>query len=306
MSDDHDPAAQFGRRPQLPPRPPVPDDRIHGDSLDSTGERTWPGSAQPTGPGTEALGKPIRPSEPTSRRSRSPAGRRNRRRVVVLGVGALLLIGGLNVGWHVGSVEQHSTLTHAVTSIRVNGVAGDVEVSGGAPAGTVDLTRRLPRGSDPSPSAGETWEGSTLVIDANPGCGPLVFGCSVDYTLRVPNGTAVTVDDGSGDLKLGGSLGVVDVKTGSGDIKAKDLASATLAARSGCGDIDLGLAQAPNQLTLDTGSGDVDIEVPAADTYAVGVQTGSGDERVTVKEDANSPRKVQIKTGSGDVKFGYR
>lgn len=306
MSDDET-APVFGPRPELPPRPPVPDDRIHGDTLHANVERPWPGSQDPAAaPGPETLDPPARTPSPTSRRSRSSAGRRNRRRLVVLGAGALLLIGGLNVGRDVGSVEQHTTLTHAVTGIRVNGVAGDVEVSGGAPAGTVELTRRVPKGTDSSSTAGETWQGSTLVIDANPGCGPLVFGCSVDYTLRVPNGTAVTVDDGSGDLKLGGTLGIVDVKTGSGDIKANDLQSGAVAARSGSGDIDLGLSQAPNQLTVDTGSGDVDVKVPAADTYAVGVQTGSGDQSVTVDTDANSPRKVQVKTGSGDVEFGYR
>ncbi|OFE18924.1 hypothetical protein BA895_01820 [Humibacillus sp. DSM 29435] len=224
----------------------------------------------------------------------------------MLGAGALLLIGGLNVGRDVGSVEQHTRLTHAVTGIRVNGVAGDVEVSGGARAGTVELTRRLPEGSDPSSPAGETWEGSTLVIDADPGCGPLVFGCSADYTLRVPDGTAVTVDDGSGDLKLGGALGVVDVKTGSGDITADDVKSEAVAARSGSGDIDLGLAQAPGRLTVTSGSGDVELTVPSNDTYAVDLTRGSGDDEVTVTNDPASPRKVQIQTGSGDVKFGYR
>ncbi|MEO6999376.1 MAG: DUF4097 family beta strand repeat-containing protein [Terracoccus sp.] len=202
-------------------------------------------------------------------------------------------------------MEQYAKVSHAVTGIRVNDGAGDVEVAGGAAAGTVEVTRRVPRGSDSS-STGETWQGNTLVIDADPGCGPLVFGCSVDYTIRVPDGTTVAIDTGSGDLKLGGTLGAVDVKSGSGDIKAKQLQAADIAARTGSGDIDLGLSESPNQLTVKTGSGDVDVTVPSAETYTVVVQSGSGDDHVTVKTDPTSPRKVQITTGSGDVKLGYR
>ena len=209
----------FGERPELPPRPPVPDDRIHGDTLDPTVEGRDPGfEANTAGAAPPAVGPPA----PGDRRPLSRRGRRHgRRRWVVLGVGAALLVGGLNVGRAVGSVEQRSVLTHAVTGIRVSSDAGDVEVSGGASAGTVELTRRLPRGSDTSSNAGQSWEGDTLVVDSDPGCGPLVFGCSVDYELRVPDGTKVTVDAGSGDLKLEGALGAVDVKAGSGDIEAE-------------------------------------------------------------------------------------
>lgn len=42
MSDDET-APVFGPRPELPPRPPVPDDRIHGDTLHANVERPWPG-----------------------------------------------------------------------------------------------------------------------------------------------------------------------------------------------------------------------------------------------------------------------
>ena len=298
MTDDET-TPVFGPRPELPPRPPVPDDRIHGDTRDANLDRRWQ-SAE----GSGASPGPPRPSPPPS--PRSSISRRGRRRWVVLGVGAALLVGGLNVGRGVGSVEEHTSLTHAVTGIRVTIDAGDVEVSGGAPVGTVELTRRVPRGTDSSSTAGESWNGGTLVIDSGPGCAPLGFGCSVDYTLRVPDGTTVAIDTGSGDLTLGGRLGAVDVKSDSGDIKAEQLQSTTLATRTGSGDIDLGLSQAPTALTATTGSGDVDVNVPAGDAYAVDVQRGSGDEHVTVKTDPTSSRKVRIETGSGDVEFGYR
>ncbi len=302
MTDDET-TPVFGPRPELPPRPPVSDDRIHGDTLDANAERQ-----RQSAEGVGASPGPPLPSPPSSMRPsmRSSFSRRGRRRWVVLGVGAALLLGGLNVGRGVGSVKEHTRVTHAVTGIQVNSDAGDVEVSGGAPVGTVELTRQVPRGTDSSSKAGESWEGGTLVIDSDPGCGPLVFGCSVDYTIRVPDGTTVAIDTGSGDLTLGGRLGAVDVKSGSGDIKAEQLQSTTLAIRTGSGDIDLGLSQAPTALTVKTGSGDVDINVPADDTYAVNVQRGSGDEHVTVKTDPTNPRKVRIETGSGDVEFGYR
>lgn len=304
MSHDDEPATGFGRRPELPPRPPVPDDRIHGDTLDAGVEQRRGTEGTTAAPPARMTPGPA-PAAPSEQEARLRTGRR-RRRWVVFGVGAALLVAGLNVGRAAGSVEQHTTLSHPVAGIRVSSGAGDVEVSGGAPAGTVELTRRVPRGSDTSITDGQSWEGETLVVDSVAGCGALGFGCSVDYELRVPDGTRVTIDTRSGDLQLGGSLGPVDVEAGSGDIEAKRLRSMTLAARSGSGDIDLALARAPSQLTVRTGSGDVDVTVPSGDTYAVDVQTGSGDEDVTVKTDHSSSRTVQIETGSGDIEFGYR
>ncbi|MEO5745276.1 MAG: hypothetical protein ABIQ53_11915 [Terracoccus sp.] len=92
-----------------------------------------------------------------------------------------------------------------------------------------------------------------------------MFGCSVDDTIRVPDGMTVAIDTGSGDLTRRGRLCAVE-----------------------------------------TVSGDLDINVPADDTYAVDVRRGAGGENVTGKTDPTSPRRVRIETGSGNVEFGYR
>ncbi len=79
MSDDET-APVFGPRPELPPRPPVPDDRIHGDTLHANVERPWPGSQDPAAaPVPETLGPPAR----------RPAGRH-----AVADIAALPFLGG--------------------------------------------------------------------------------------------------------------------------------------------------------------------------------------------------------------------
>ena len=122
--------------------------------------------------------------------------------------------------------------------------------------------------------------------------------CSIDYDIKVPDATLVNVDIGSGDITLGGALARVSASSGSGDIDAKSLATPTLLAKTGSGDLDLNLAQAPTTATVKTGSGDVNVQVPRGEAYAVNVTTGSGDQDVTVDRVAGSTHTITAETGA--------
>lgn len=197
---------------------------------------------------------------------------------VVAGVGAALVVvsvvgdfswtglaGGIGVG---PGVEEAQTYRQPVKSLSVTGGAGDVVVRQGAPAGTVEVTRRLGWSPGSSrPSADETWDGDALRIDAD--CGALLGWCSIDYVVTVPDGTAVTVETGSGDI-----------------------------------DVDLAAVSAP--VDLRAGSGDVSVTVPRDGAYAVRTGTGSGDEDVEVTSDASASARLDVETGSGDIEISYR
>ncbi|MDN5790938.1 MAG: DUF4097 domain-containing protein [Micrococcales bacterium] len=304
-----------------PPTPSTPDP--HHDSHRAFSD---------TSSGREASPAPLTPggmpyaAVPASRRQ----ARSTRRSWLIAGTGAALVLVGTG-SWGIvsgsgpwTSVTQHETYRQPVETLSVTGGSGDVTISGSAPAGTVEITRRLRRGLTGSePVSQESWTGTTLEI--TPDCpGSFLSGCSIDYDIEVPDATAVTVDvesgdinlggelakvsatSGSGDIALGGELAKVSATSGSGDIEANALGTADLFARSGSGDLDLDLVAAPTQATLKTGSGDVNVQVPRGGSYAVEAQTGSGDKEVLVDQATTSSHTISAESGSGDVTVTYR
>lgn len=232
---------------------------------------------------------------------------------LLTGLGLTMVLAGAGgfVSWDVltggirHSVEQQQTWTHAVSAVTVRGGAGDVAVRGGAPTGSVVVTRTLNWGpGSAQPSSRETWSNDALEIV--PDCPSGLAWCSVDYVVQVPERTRVTIDNGSGDVTVGGALGALTLKAGSGDIEGTQLDTDSVVSESGSGDTDLQFAVAPNGVTVDSGSGDVTVDVPSGSTYATQVDTGSGSERVAISTDPSSARSIRVKTGSGDVDLGYR
>jgi hypothetical protein len=182
-------------------------------------------------------------------------------------------------------------------------------------------------------------------IDLSSDCFALVFGnsCSVKWILTVPRGTPIRAQTGSGDVDLNDVEGAIGIETGSGDIDVRRAASTTLrldtnsgdikgagvrarelTLRTGSGDIELpGLST--REATLDTGSGDIEVlaasafdrlvaEAGSGDVtiaapggpYAVSTETGSGDEDISIATDPDAPRRMTLKTGSGDVEVRGR
>ena len=291
----------------------VPDDRVHGDAVrgaepygDSwlrptlTTERSGaaPAGAPAGSDGPGRSDSPGRPPAPSAR----PWW-------LVAGLGATLALasaagvttwGAVTGGpWH--SDDEQQTYHRAVTDLTFAGGSSDVEVRGGAPAGTVHVERHLswgPGASRPTPK--ETWSGSALTIAAD--CdGSFLSSCSVDYVVTVPRATDVAVDIGSGDIVLTGSLGAVTLKSGSGDIETANLAAEQVTAEAGSGDIDVELATLASPVSVRTGSGDVSVRLPQDAVYAVATETGSGDTEVSVPTNPDSTSTLRVRTGSGDI-----
>ncbi|MFZ0760891.1 MAG: DUF4097 family beta strand repeat-containing protein [Candidatus Sulfotelmatobacter sp.] len=96
---------------------------------------------------------------------------------------------------------------------------------------------------------------------------------SVDYEITVPADTTIRAHTGSGDQKIEGTHGNMDLQSGSGDVK---------------------LTRITGEIRLQTGSGDVRAREISG---AVRGETGSGD----VEVEETGPGDVDLHTGSGNI-----
>ena len=221
-----------------------------------------------------------------------------------------------------------------VRSIDVDVDTGDVRVvASDVPA---VLLRRSETWALGRPRVTETVEGDTLRIRAE--CTAALSWCEVSYVLTVPRGVTVVARSGSGSLALSGTGRVqadtgsgdvsltsvtggavvrtgsgevsvdevsgesLEVRTGSGDVTVDGAATPVLDARTGSGDLRLVLATPPDSVRGETGSGDVRVLLPLdGGAYDVQVDTGSGERQIGVSDVIGAPRRVVLRTGSGDV-----
>lgn len=131
------------------------------------------------------------------------------------------------------------------------------------------------------------------VVAPRPGIGFLTGGNrSVEITVVVPVGSALTVKTGSADTVVRGSIGGLWVSSGSGDVSA-ELVDGVTELQSGSGDVRL--MELRGAARIKSGSGDVSVDRCADLT----VSSGSGDVHV-----ASVGGRLAIKTGSGDVQVG--
>jgi hypothetical protein len=266
--------------------------------------------------------KPASPP-PETRRRTDPGLRR-----LLAALAAIFALGAVGSG-ALGLLDLVSRDTETVrTTYRdVKGVqletgAGDVSIVQGARGAPVRVTARITRGFT-SPKRTDRAEGGVLRL-ASTCRGWLGASCGVDYDVTVPPGTRVVADVGSGDVSIAGlrtrspivvrggsgdvdlrdiSAPAVDLRVGSGDIRGDVRLSPLVTVKSGSGDLALILRGAPGRVRASTGSGDVELAVPAAPSYRIETDTGSGG--VTADEalahDDRSPRLLSVSTGSGDI-----
>lgn len=249
------------------------------------------------------------------------AARRGPRRAGWLAAGAVALVALSSACGAVGrTADESQTLRHTVTKVSARLGSGNLEVHGGAPGGTVEVQRHLRWGGlSARPDPQESWDGDRLTIN-QPDCSRL-GGCSVDYDLRVPDGTELDLGTGSGSIVVSGAFGATGLEAGSGSIDGTALRLDELAVRTGSGSIGLELEEvpgrvearagsgnvvlrfgsAPTSVTVGTGSGNIRLAVPDEQPYAVHVDVGSGNHDVQVPTDPHSSRVLDLTAGSGSI-----
>jgi len=119
---------------------------------------------------------------------------------------------------------------------------------------------------------------------------------SVDYTVTAPAGTRVSVRSVSGDIRVTGTKGDLDVESVSGDVTIAD-AGQLARAKTVSGDVDI--QGATSNGTLDIGSVSGDVRAKGVKARRIDAGTVSGDaELADTTCDAATMKSV-----SGDVSF---
>jgi hypothetical protein len=175
--------------------------------------------------------------------------------------------------------------------------SGDADITGYDGA-TIKVSETL-RWTDDKPQTRHAVEGDTLRLDHT--CPKATWGsCSVDYKVQIPKNLKITTVAGSGNITLRALSGPLDLKTGSGDVDAADLAGKEVRAEAGSGNLTLKYTAAPSSVWMKAGSGDVSVSVPE-ESYNIQTKVGSGDVDLSVKNEAASPRAMTLTTGSGNI-----
>ena len=135
-------------------------------------------------------------------------------------------------------------------------------------------------------------------------CPDRIGVCRVDFEIRVPRNRPIDVAIGtdSGDVELVGLQGELEVTTDSGSIDGFALTSALVSAETDSGDVALGFLEAPEQISLASDSGDLEVLVPRG---AVGVRATTESGTVTFAGiERREGDQLVATTGSGDIHVG--
>ena len=118
-------------------------------------------------------------------------------------------------------------------------------------------------------------------------------------------GTGTTrLDTGGGDLSVNGLTGDLQLSTVGGNVDANGMTSRVVTMQSGGGNVTLTFTQVPQNLTITAEGGNVTVILPPGTTgYDISTPDLSGGNTSIPSSlvDSNSPHKITIDSGGGDV-----
>ena len=224
--------------------------------------------------------------------------------------GSLVALGVLSAGT-MGVVamflEHRLTQTSTLVAGRlvVTDDVGDVVVHAG-PAGQIRVVRTwhwsASRPADAAtPLTGPADSHGTATIDNRCGGGFGFDNCSVDLDITMPPETALQISITTGDVRVDGSAGPLQVRSATGDITATGLRTADPVLEAGVGDVSAHFAAPPDEVHVSSTTGDVVVGVPAGQEYLVRARTSTGDPTISVATSTTSSRTIDATTHAGDV-----
>jgi hypothetical protein len=125
----------------------------------------------------------------------------------------------------------------------------------------------------------------------------------VDFIIEIPDNILnYGVSTGVGNIKINNIRGTFDVETGVGDAELKQIVlerKSTI--KTGTGNIVLNLSSmvGAGELYIETGVGDVDIQIPADENYDVDIESSS--EAPKQKVISSGKASIKVKAGVGNV-----
>jgi hypothetical protein len=181
---------------------------------------------------------------------------------------------------------------------------------GGGSEAAADVKLYVPPGKDIDVFWGN-GDGSVRDVDASLS----IDGAAMDVTATGTRGS-LRVSVGSGDIRVSRGTGQVNVETGSGDVELNDVRGEELSVETGSGNIRVSGLDAP-ALRLETGSGDIEARSVRAnraaletgsgsvtllldvDVETLSVESGSGNLELSVPRGFGA--YVHMETGSGEI-----
>ncbi|WP_277453934.1 hypothetical protein [Janibacter sp. DB-40] len=214
--------------------------------------------------------------------------------VLVLGVG-ILLAGPM--------LKQTSTSEQAlpadVSDLRIDNAVGDVRVRA-ADAGEEPRVTRTTEWGLRRPDASVDVTGGTASLEATCPSG-VVLPCSTDWTVVVPEGADVRIEEGVGRVTVEGIDGDVDVETGVGDVRIAESTGGRITANLGVGSLWVESVEPPQHVRAKVGVGGVSVQLPDTAAYDVDASGGVGDVHNDLGSDPASDRTVVVEGGVGSV-----
>jgi DUF4097 and DUF4098 domain-containing protein YvlB len=193
-------------------------------------------------------------------------------------------------------------------SLVVRNSAGDITVTGGGVGEVLVEAHKTAYGDSQAEADADlaaldvqiSQEGNAVTVSVAKPETVLCMGMcrpdTVDFTLTVPEGTAVTVSTDSGDVAVAGTDGAADLSSSFGDIHVEQVAGA-LAARASSGRVT---ARAVQGGTVDLHSDFGDVGLSEARVGQVTLTTNSGGMTLT---DVQASGAVTLQDDFGDIIF---
>ncbi|WP_432573437.1 DUF4097 family beta strand repeat-containing protein [Kineococcus sp. SYSU DK005] len=249
-----------------------------------------------------------------------PAGPRRPpgRALLAVLAGLVVASGTVDVLADLTATRSESTeVFSAVRALRTAGDTGDVTVT--ALPGQRDVrVRTLVHEGWTRSRHGAEVVGGELRLSSRCSGGALLSPCETSWEVTVPEGLALDMRTGTGDQVLTGAFGAVSARAGTGDVRWEgtgtsldartgtgelelDGAVARVRARTGTGDVEARFERAPDDVQVTTGTGDATVLLPGDARYDASATSDLGEPHVEVPVDTSSPRRVAVRTSTGDA-----
>jgi hypothetical protein len=238
-------------------------------------------------------------------------------------------------------VSRTVTIPQVITGMTVDSYGAPVQVRSGD-VSRVQVTERLiysPTGKLPAmpamPAVTQTVSGGHLTL-ADPACAD--SGCEVAFTVTTPADVTATVSSSGGPVMVSGVKaaivdsggGLVDVQringpltinsdggpiladgvagtlnadSGGGSATVRDITAANASVSTAGGPALVSFATAPKSVTIRSGGGAVQLDVPGG-PYALTADSGGSPEIIGIATDPTARRSITITSDGGPLVIG--
>jgi hypothetical protein len=184
----------------------------------------------------------------------------------------------------------------SVTSLVVDGGAGNVTVTGGSRS-TAQVTEHLYY-SHQVPDTTQAVSSGTLT--AGYSC-PIQVTCLVSYEIAVPGAVSVKANTRAGAIRISDVTGSLTASAGAGSIHVTSIASPKVSLTTLAGAVTASFTAAPTSVTARSHLGFITIQVPGDVSYRVSTQTVLGKNQVSVPRSDDASRSITASTDVGGI-----